>query len=701
MMRFNNTEFSKYFSSHGDSRFATKEEIEASCKRVELNNKNIAFGGMPIINDGKVAFVDDKDNHSLIFGSTGSKKTRLFCMPTLQLLLAAGESVVVTDPKGELFNRTSGTAKKNGYDVVVLNYRELERSDMWNPLALPYKLFHSGDKEAAVARINDFVNTISEKQESHTNDIFWVNAAKSIALSILITMLELCTFDECNLKTFTRFCIEFAKGVTDPLMVKAYNLDDEDIVKNNLAELMKIIPEDHIARLNYEGLASSSEKAKGDIQSSLFSLIGVFMTQEALVRNMSNTSFDINSIGTKKTAVYLIVPDERTSFHFIATTFIKQCYELLIIKAQKQESKQLPVRVNFLLDEFANMPHIPDMPTMISAARSRNIRFYLVLQSMHQLKKKYGDDAETLKGNCENWVFLASREINLLSEISKLCGEVNVDGLHDSRKDALISTSQLQRLSKEKGEALIFYGRQYPFITEMADIDDCEFPQYEKIEIKKKKLLAPISIDPKTMLEQIVEGKRKTNFPVNNAEQNIKTDEIDETEEDYADYDFSDFFDEELDDDDFYTEIDTEDHVLFISEIMALSENKEPLVLGHYDILENEDGDFLFVLPVGFEISDEKLIGAKLYYDGKSHAVLKCQEIEPIICDYIQESIREKIVALDSVLILFVKQDESGGYTPNNEFYAEMKYIPDIPLSNVVQLFVDKDIQEPDVDDDF
>ena len=180
--------------------------------------------------------------------------------------------------------------------------------------------------------------------------------------------------------------------------------------------------------------AQLASGTRGNLLSTLISLI--FSTLIAL-----------SNFGREKTAVYLIVPDEKTTYHFLVTTFIKQAYEILIAEAQKEKNRQLPIRVNFVLDEFCNIPKIPDMPSMISAARSRNMRFYLVAQSLHQLKGRYGEDADTIKGNCDNWVFLTSKELALLNEISELCG--NVVGV-DGRIRRLISASELQRLDKTK-----------------------------------------------------------------------------------------------------------------------------------------------------------------------------------------------------------------------------------------------------------
>lgn len=501
----------RYFGKNQETRWADENEIRAITERVILSASTHSAAGLPMLNNGRDAYVDSSDTHSLIFGATGSKKTRLFVMPMLNIMIGAGESFIATDPKGELFDRTSGLAEAQGYRVVVLNYRDLSIGDTWNPLALPYHLYHNGEKDEAVARIADFVNALSADVRANARDPFWINAAASVATAILLYMLEACTEKECNIRTFTRFCIGFAQGgALDPLTLAIYEQNDLEVPTNYLHELMDLAPGDSIARLNYEGIIGSSDKARGDVQSMLFSIIGIFMTQERLVRNMMLNSFDLRSLGREKTALYLIVPDEKTTFHFITTTFIKQCYETLIAEAQAMPDRRLPVRVNFVLDEFANIPPIPDMPAMITAARSRNMRYYLIIQSMHQLDKRYGDEAQTLKGNCENWVFLSSKEIKLLKEISALCGEILTDD--QSHRQPLISISHLQRLNKQRGEALIFCGRQYPFITEIADIDDCEFQRYEPVKLKEIPRRTAQSIDPETLHAEIMCGKRAMPF---------------------------------------------------------------------------------------------------------------------------------------------------------------------------------------------
>jgi len=176
-------------------------------------------------------------------------------------------------------------------------------------------------------------------------------------------------------------------------------------------------------------------------------------------------------------------------------------------------NKKLPVRVNFVLDEFCNISTVPDMASMISAARSRNMRFFLMAQSLWQLKQKYKEDAETIKGNCDNWIFLTSREYNLLREISSLCGETyfrDSDGSIKSRP--LISVSELQRLKKEYGETLILHGRNYPFVTELPDINEYKFNIYPQITQEERQLPKMVLYDINKIISDIINQKRHIPF---------------------------------------------------------------------------------------------------------------------------------------------------------------------------------------------
>ena len=172
---------------------------------------------------------------------------------------------------------------------------------------------------------------------------------------------------------------------------------------------------------------------------------------------LNDTSFDIERIGEAKAAVFVVIPDEKTTFHFLATLFISQCYTTLLETAERHGGS-LPRRTNIILEEFCNLPALGDIVPMITAARSRNIRLHMVIQSYGQLVEKYGENvSRAILDNCGNMIYLHTREMDFLTYISRLAG-------NNEYGRPLISTSRLQRL--QKNETIIFHGRCCPYLAE-------------------------------------------------------------------------------------------------------------------------------------------------------------------------------------------------------------------------------------------
>ena len=499
-MKENNHKYNQYIFDASESRWADSDEIKNSMttKRIDINNDSCKGCGLPLISDGCNVHVDDSDSHTLVFGATGSKKTRIFGMPLVNMFAMAGESFIATDPKGELYSETSGLVEAQGYNLIVLNYRDIKKSSLWNPLAIPYELYHKGEKEEAVALINDFVETLGSEQRNSTADSYWIETASSMIFAYLLFFIDTATEDEANIYNFNNF---FIYNSTPCAVLRiALCVAENSIVVANLKSVLAV---------------RHADNTFGCIVSVAAAILRPFITRTSLNQMMSKSSFDFRKVGREKTAIYIIVPDEKTTLHFLVTIFIKQTYEVLINEAQQENNKKLPIRLNFLLDEFGNIPKIPDMASMISAARSRNIRFFLMTQGMFQLKHKYNEDAETIKGNCENIVFLYSREYELLREISILCGETHkFDVCGNVRQQPLISVAELQRLQKEKGEALILHGRNYPFMSRLPDIDEYVFKNY--CEIKKNESTLPqiVFYDGKNILEKIKLGEKSLPFSI-------------------------------------------------------------------------------------------------------------------------------------------------------------------------------------------
>ena len=459
------------------SHWASEKEIKESL--LEINDfDNNTSGGIPLFYQNNSVFTDPADTHSLVISSTGSKKTRLVAMPAIRLFASAGESFVATDPKAELYEKSFNVLKNNNYNIFVLNLRDTHKSNRWNPLSIPRKLYKSGQKDKAMESLLDFVDNIVAN-ESSRNEPFWENSSKDLFTGLLLVLLECAKKNEVNFKSLMA------------LRNTAFNNTSFDDLFINQRFLNYIDNSCFIHSL-LNGTAKTADVTRDGILSTFDQFLRPFFSQNNLMDTLSGNDIDLASIGKSKTAVFIIVPDENSVYNKIVTAFIKQCYSSLISEAQNEPSKKLPLRVNFLLDEFSSLPPIPDFPNMLTAARSRNIRFHLIMQSENQLRKWYGVQTETIKANCENWIFLHSRELNFLKELVELTGFKDI-------QEPLSSVSTFQTLNKDKGEALVLNKRKYPYITRLADIDG--FPPYSTdagivpYPVKKNKILKVFDFD--------------------------------------------------------------------------------------------------------------------------------------------------------------------------------------------------------------
>ncbi len=458
--------------TYSDARWADENELKQRLVKIDMSDAHYPAAGLPLISDGRTAYVNGDDSHGLIIGSTGSKKSRLLAMPMMEMFARAGESVICTDPKGELYERTSGLYASEGYSIKVVNLRDPKHSHGWNPLYEAEQYAKLGEMDDAVSLITDLAMAFFPTS-SRIVDPFWDNTSRTLFESLCEMLIE-------KTEAFPEISLRAVQKLSENMdMEEGYSYDGR---RSCARELIKHYDPDSLARINLESVLCGSDKTTSNVVVSYKAGVQFLYSRKALQDMLSVNDIDFSRIGMEKTVVYIIMPDEKTTLHRLVSVLIKQCYERLIHTAQECEGKRLPVRVNFLLDEFSNLPTIPDMSSMISAARSRNIRFYLIIQSLNQLRSKYGEDAETIRGNCNDWVFLTSRETALLSELETLCGK-------DRDNRPLINISRLQRLDKEKGEALILCGRLHPFMGRLADIDSYPFSSMEPAplpEIKAK-----------------------------------------------------------------------------------------------------------------------------------------------------------------------------------------------------------------------
>ena len=421
-------------------------------------------------------WVDNGEYHNLIIGSTGSGKTECVVKPLVNLLSKKGESMVITDPKGEIYQYCGEYLKKQGYNIVILNFRDPEKGNSWNPLALPYMYYKQGNQDKATELLEDVSLNILYDNSEGGDSAFWQKSAADYFSGLTMGLFMDAKEKEVNLNS-----INFMSTVGE----------ERRGTKTYIQEYFNLKGEASPAYIFASNTINAPNETKGGILSTFRQKIRLFSTKENLSEMLSYSDFDMRDIGNKKTAVFMIIHDEKKTYHGLMTIFIKQCYETLIDCAQANGGK-LTYRTNFILDEFANMPPLKDVDSMVTAARSRAIRFSFIIQNFAQLNDVYGEEvAQVIKGNCGNLIYLISTELKALEEISKMCGEVKSKEKDKTASTPLVTVSDLQKL--KLFQAIIIRWRKNPFKTDLAPdfkIDwgierkDAVLPTREKTQIE-------------------------------------------------------------------------------------------------------------------------------------------------------------------------------------------------------------------------
>ena len=462
---------------HGSSDWSTNGEqykVLSDKKGIILAEKNY----LPVDKRGNV--------NVLVVGGSGTGKSASYSIPNAYQKLG---SYVFTDPKGELYDKTAGYLKQNGYKIKVLNLVHPQYSDGYNPL-----MHISSELDVDV-----IANTIVKGQKTGDggSDPFWDDSAETLLKSLIYYLLATRPEEEQNLAS----CAE---------LVRAANANGGS---NLLSELMSKLPYDHPARMNYKSIEIAPEKTYSSILSTLQSKLGKFDSKE-IAEVTSTDTIDFDQIGTEKTAVYVISSDTHTAYDFLLTIFFSQMIQQLYDFADNNGGK-LPVPTYFILDEFANIGRVPDFDKKISTSRSRNISFSVILQNLDQLEAIYDKSHETIIGNCDTHVFLGSNSQKTVEYFSKALGEktishssksTNRDKKHHktgySNSDQimarpLMTPDELRRMDNdlciifEKGvrpvKANKFYYFEHPMANELAqyqinhnDIGDIERGSWRK-----------------------------------------------------------------------------------------------------------------------------------------------------------------------------------------------------------------------------
>ena len=435
----------------GYSRWAKKKEIQKDLVKVDPKSYSADAAGLVVINDGKEMWVDNGEAHNIIIGATGSGKTQAVVFPMVQSLAKKGESMIITDPKGEIYEQTGTMLRERGYNIILLNFRSPQNGNGWNPMALPYTLYKEGNTDKAIELLDDLALNILYEEKNGNADPFWEKSAADYFTGLALGLFEDATEDQINLNSM---------GLMSALGEERFGGPNNNYIKEYFNSKDPSRP----AYVNASGTVYAPEDTKGGVLSTFKQKVKLFSSRDNLSEMLCHSDFDMKEIGRQKTAVFMIVQDEKKTLHPLATIFIKQCYETLIDVAQENGGK-LPFRTNYILDEFANMPPLKDVTTMVTAARSRLIRFTFIIQNYAQLTQVYGkENSETIKGNC-NILYLISSELQALEELSKLCGEVKSKEKDKTASTPLVTVSDLQRL--QQYETISLRLRKMPFKTKL------------------------------------------------------------------------------------------------------------------------------------------------------------------------------------------------------------------------------------------
>ncbi len=440
--------------------------------------KNTGLVVQNTVHNGKYDICMKDEFHAMVIGATASGKTSLTILPTIRIFGHSGEKpdMVISDPKGELYQKTANILKEEGYRVYKYDLREPFTSSRWNPMSHAYDLYHkslnfpnevkkctngtspqksgyqiiNGEKygnewygfngvaypdvdqvKTAVVSTQEYYKDLaySELKEvastlcprSQANDPTWEDGAKDFLYGVMLAMLEDSanpelgmTREKFNFYNVYRICMYRDLDPDNPFeTLRKYLLEGRDERKSEVSQLTS-------------GVVNTAVNTSKSYFSVLSGKIN-FMQDVGISYLTSDNDIDFSDFTDKPSVLYICIPDDKEERYTLANLCISQLYKRLVDKANSYNSKKLPRHVYFILDEFGNMPPIPKFDSMITVSRSRNIIYELAIQSYTQLESKYGKEAsETIKGNCNIQMFIGTDDQNTRDDFSKRCGDVQL-----------------------------------------------------------------------------------------------------------------------------------------------------------------------------------------------------------------------------------------------------------------------------------
>ena len=371
-----------------------------------------------------------RNKNVLVVGGSGSGKTRFFIKPNLMQLHS---SYVVTDPKGSIAVECGKLMLRNGYKVKIFNSINFKKSHHYNPFAY----IHS-EKDILKLVTTLIANT---KGDGKSGDDFWQKAETLLYTALIGYIHYEAPEEEQNFATL----IEFINAME----VR----EDDETFENNVDLAFKELASrepNHFAVRQYKKYKLAAGKTAKSINISCGARLAPFDIQELREITMYD-ELELDTLGDRKTALFLITSDTDSTFNFLISMIYSQLFNLLCEKADDVYGGRLPVHVRCLIDECANIGQIPNLEKLMATIRSREISACLVLQAQSQLKALYKDNADTIIGNCDSSIFLGGKEPGTLKELNQALGKETIDTFNtgESRGREVSHSLNYQKLGKD------------------------------------------------------------------------------------------------------------------------------------------------------------------------------------------------------------------------------------------------------------
>ena len=427
---------------YGSARWGNAEDIKPYIDPVFANNVLLTQTERLMMSSRPKQPKYARNKNILVIGGSGSGKTRFFVKPNLMQMHS---SYVVTDPKGTVLVECGKLLQRGGYRIKVLNTINFKKSMRYNPFA-----YLRSEKDILKLVNTIIANTKGDGEKS--GEDFWVKSERLFYCALIGYIWYEAPENEKNFTTLLEMINASEAREDDPEFQSPVDLMFERLEEKD--------PE-HFAVRQYKKFLLSAGKTRSSILISCGARLAPFDIRE-LRELMETDEMELDTLGDRKTALFVIISDTDDTFNFVVSILYTQLFNLLCDKADDEYGGRLPVHVRVIADEFANIGQIPQFDKLIATIRSREISASIILQSQSQLKAMYKDSADTILGNCDTTLFLGGKEKTTLKEMSELLGKETID---------LYNTSETRSNQKSFGLNYQKTGKQLMTEDEIAVMD--------------------------------------------------------------------------------------------------------------------------------------------------------------------------------------------------------------------------------------